>query len=276
MMSDGGVKRKRDGFDVPPSSSTSSSTTGARGVGSVGVGAEPTKKRVIETVVAAKPAKTVTVVSASPQPSVTSSVISAAPYRPPSSIAATYDDEDAAPLPVFADGQQYQGTSSAPSYPTSVASSYGPSYAPSVPGRSTTTPSYFQQTSNMATATAAAAAAALSNQDRKTAKRAAAGEEWDDFTLLEWPDNDFRIFAGDLGPEVTDDMLRQAFARYTSFQKAKVIRDKKTGKSKGFGFISFSDPMDFARAIREMNGKYVGNRPVKLRKSRWQDRSKTD
>jgi len=34
----------------------------------------------------------------------------------------------------------------------------------------------------------------------------------------------------------------------------------------------FSDPEDFIRAMREMNGKYVGNRPIKLRKSNWQDR----
>jgi len=43
-------------------------------------------------------------------------------------------------------------------------------------------------------------------------------------------------------------------------------------KTKGFGFVSFKDPNDFVKAIREMNGKYVGNRPIKLRKSCWQDR----
>ena len=53
---------------------------------------------------------------------------------------------------------------------------------------------------------------------------------------------------------------------------ARVIRDKGTGKSKGFGFVSFGDPYDMAKALREMNGKYVGNRPVKLRKSNWQTR----
>ena len=33
------------------------------------------------------------------------------------------------------------------------------------------------------------------------------------------------------------------------------------------------DPSDFIRAIREMNGKYVGNRPIKLRKSNWKERN---
>merc|ERR1712210_191967 len=104
--------------------------------------------------------------------------------------------------------------------------------------------------------------------------RCAAGEKWDDPTLGEWDAADYRIFAGDLGNEVTDDVLSRAFNKYPSFLKAKVIREKgpKMGKSKGYGFISFRDPEDFIKAMREMNGKYVGNRPIKLRKSSWKDR----
>ncbi|KAM5125997.1 RNA-binding protein 42-like [Mantella aurantiaca] len=85
--------------------------------------------------------------------------------------------------------------------------------------------------------------------------------------------DDFRIFCGDLGNEVNDDILARAFSRYPSFLKAKVIRDKRTGKTKGYGFVSFKDPNDYVRAMREMNGKYVGSRPIKLRKSMWKDRN---
>lgn len=67
--------------------------------------------------------------------------------------------------------------------------------------------------------------------------------------------DDFRIFCGDLGNEVSDDTLIRAFSRYPSFRKAKVIVDKRTGKSRGYGFVSFSDPNDFTRAMREMNGR---------------------
>lgn len=49
---------------------------------------------------------------------------------------------------------------------------------------------------------------------------------------------------GDLGNDVDDDKLRQFFICYPSFAKGKVVRDKKTGKSKGFGFASFLDPDD--------------------------------
>jgi hypothetical protein len=84
--------------------------------------------------------------------------------------------------------------------------------------------------------------------------RMAGGTIWEDTSLLEWGNDDFRIFCGDLGNDVTDDVLARAFNRFSSFTKAKVIRDKRNNKSKGYGFVSFKDPQDFARAIKEMNG----------------------
>lgn len=57
--------------------------------------------------------------------------------------------------------------------------------------------------------------------------------------MAEWDPNDFRIFCGDLGNEVSDELLAKAFRKYPSFQKAKVVRDGRTNKSKGYGFVSF-------------------------------------
>ncbi|XP_014881737.1 RNA-binding protein 42 isoform X2 [Poecilia latipinna] len=111
------------------------------------------------------------------------------------------------------------------------------------------------------------------NEKVKKCIRIAAGSTWEDPSLLEWESDDFRIFCGDLGNEVNDDILARAFSRYPSFLKAKVVRDKRTGKTKGYGFVSFKDPNDYVRAMREMNGKYVGSRPIKLRKSMWKDRN---
>lgn len=96
--------------------------------------------------------------------------------------------------------------------------------------------------------------------------RTAAGKVWEDKTLGEWPEGDFRLFCGDLGNEVTDAVLANAFQKYGSFAKAKVIRDKRTQKSRGYGFASFLDPFECAAALREVNGNYVGNRPIKLRR----------
>ncbi|PAV80205.1 hypothetical protein WR25_20083 [Diploscapter pachys] len=110
-------------------------------------------------------------------------------------------------------------------------------------------------------------------KDKKKYVRAGGGQVWEDSSLAEWDDNDFRIFCGDLGNEVSDELLGKAFRKYPSFQKAKVIRDSRTNKSKGYGFVSFRESDDYVRAIREMDGKYVGNRPIKLRKSNWKDRN---
>lgn len=103
--------------------------------------------------------------------------------------------------------------------------------------------------------------------------RAAGGTTWEDPTLAEWDPDDYRVFCGDLGNDVTDELLKSTFEKYASFVKAKVVRDKRTSKSKGYGFISFKDPLDYARAIKEWDGKYLGCRPIKLRKSVWRDRS---
>lgn len=108
---------------------------------------------------------------------------------------------------------------------------------------------------------------------KKAVPRKAAGQSWEDPTLAEWPENDYRLFCGDLGNEVNDDVLSKAFSRFPSFNMAKVVRDKRTGKTKGYGFVSFANPSDLAGAMKEMNGKYVGNRPIKLRKSNWKERT---
>lgn len=73
------------------------------------------------------------------------------------------------------------------------------------------------------------------------------------FVMCCAPD-DFRVFVGDLGHEVNDDMLFRAFVGFPSLQKARVIRDKITKKSRGYGFVSFRDGQDYLRAMREMNG----------------------
>lgn len=72
---------------------------------------------------------------------------------------------------------------------------------------------------------------------------------------------------GDLAPEVSDDGLAAAFSKWPSFVKARVVRDKVTTKSKGYGFVSYKDPEDFMKAWKEMNGKYVGSRPIKISKA---------
>jgi len=101
---------------------------------------------------------------------------------------------------------------------------------------------------------------------RTTVLRKGGGKVWEDQTLLEWNPSWFRLFVGDLSNDVSDDVLTNAFNKYTSFTKARVIRDRLSQKAK-YGFVAFSDPEDFLKAWKEMDGKYVGNRPVKLKKA---------
>ena len=108
------------------------------------------------------------------------------------------------------------------------------------------------------------------NKRKKKTIRKGGQQVWVDETLEEWAENDYRIFCGNMGNEVTDEVLANAFKKYASFAKAKVIRDKKTMKSKGFGFVSLLKVDDYIKAMREMQGKYVGNRPITLKRSDWQ------
>lgn len=103
--------------------------------------------------------------------------------------------------------------------------------------------------------------------NQKTVVRSGGGTQWTDSTLLEWDPAHFRIFVGNLAGEVTDESLHKAFAKWTSIQKARVIRDKRTTKSKGYGFVSFSDGDDYFQAARDMQGKYIGSHPVLVKRS---------
>ncbi|ROT37410.1 RNA-binding domain-containing protein [Sodiomyces alkalinus F11] len=114
----------------------------------------------------------------------------------------------------------------------------------------------------------ATAAAANPPEKQKTVAREGGGKKWTDDSLLEWDPSHLRLFVGNLAGEVTDDSLLKAFARWQSVQRARVIRDKRTSKSKGYGFVSFSDADDFFQAAKEMNGKYIQSHPVVVRKAK--------
>lgn len=111
------------------------------------------------------------------------------------------------------------------------------------------------------------------SSSKKTTKRTAAGEVWVDSTLSEWPEDDHRIFVGDLAPDATDTILSEAFSKYPSFNMARVVIDKRTGLCRGYGFVSFARGEDMVAALSKMNGKYVGGRPVKLKRSNWRKRT---
>ncbi|XP_062004702.1 uncharacterized protein LOC133721943 isoform X1 [Rosa rugosa] len=185
------------------------------------------------------------------------------------------------PMPFHLQQPQYPAPYTAPPAPAVVYPAPAPAPVYSLPQQYQQAQQLFQRDAQTITPEALESVkAALANSEiehkaeakKKAIPRKAAGQAWEDPTLAEWPENDYRLFCGDLGNEVNDDVLSKAFSRFPSFNMARVVRDKRTGKTKGFGFVSFANPSDLAGALKEMNGKYVGNRPIKLRKSNWRER----
>ncbi|KAG6649411.1 hypothetical protein I3843_07G206300 [Carya illinoinensis] len=73
----------------------------------------------------------------------------------------------------------------------------------------------------------------------------------------------FNVFVGDLSAEVTDATLFACFSVYPSCSDARVMWDHKTGRSKGYGFVSFRNQQDAQSAINELTGKWLGNRQIR-------------
>lgn len=157
-----------------------------------------------------------------------------------------------------------------------AASMYGAQQVYAAPAAAAPPPGPSGQEAVAAAGGAAPAAANSKGQKKVAIVRQAAGERWVDPTLMEWPENDFRIFVGNLGNEVTDSVLAAAFSKYSSYQRAKVVRFSHNNKTKGYGFVSLMDPEEGAKCLREMNGKYIGNRPCSLKRSDWDERNVVD
>lgn len=70
------------------------------------------------------------------------------------------------------------------------------------------------------------------------------------------------LYIKNLDDNVDDEKLRTEFTPYGTITSAKIMRDDKTGGSKGFGFVCFSSPDEATKAVSEMNGKMVGGKPI--------------
>jgi RNA recognition motif-containing protein len=73
-----------------------------------------------------------------------------------------------------------------------------------------------------------------------------------------------KLFVGGLSWGTDDDGLRRAFEKFGQIAEAKVITDRETGRSRGFGFITFASDSDAMSAMSEMDGKEVDGRTIKV------------
>ena len=83
------------------------------------------------------------------------------------------------------------------------------------------------------------------------------------------------IYVGNLSYQSTEDELRDLFAEFGDVVSAKLIVDKFTGQSKGFGFVEMSNNSEAQKAMDELNGRDMNGRNVTVNQARpRQDRSR--
>ena len=76
-----------------------------------------------------------------------------------------------------------------------------------------------------------------------------------------------KLFVGGLSWDTTSDGLRAAFARFGAIVEATVIPDRETGRSRGFGFVTFENPRDADEAVKEMSGAELDSRTLKVNRA---------
>lgn len=81
-----------------------------------------------------------------------------------------------------------------------------------------------------------------------------------------------KLFVGNLSWEVDDQQLGEFFSQIGAVEEAVVIRDRfKGNRSKGFGFVTFQDADDAAKAIEELNGAVLDGREINVSEARDQE-----
>jgi len=73
-----------------------------------------------------------------------------------------------------------------------------------------------------------------------------------------------KLFVGSLSWGVNDDMLAEFFAQAGTVESAKVIVDRDTNRSKGFGFVEMSSDEEAKKAVDELNGKELDGRAINV------------
>ena len=77
-----------------------------------------------------------------------------------------------------------------------------------------------------------------------------------------------KLYVGNLSYNIRDDDLNQAFAQYGSVSSAKVMMDRDTGRSKGFGFVEMGSDAEAQAAINAMNGVPLDGRAIVVNEAR--------
>lgn len=83
------------------------------------------------------------------------------------------------------------------------------------------------------------------------------------------------IYVGNLPYKVSDQELENVFEEFGDVISAKVIKDRESGRSKGFGFVEMADEQEARKAISELDGAEINGRTVKVNEARPKEKSGT-
>ena len=76
------------------------------------------------------------------------------------------------------------------------------------------------------------------------------------------------IYVGNVSWQLTEEDLSAKFAEFGAVDSAKIITDRETGRSKGFGFVEMPNQAEAEKAIEELNGKELDGRAMKVNESK--------
>jgi len=85
-----------------------------------------------------------------------------------------------------------------------------------------------------------------------------------------------KLFVGGLAWATDNDSLRSAFAEFGEVVEAKVITDRETGRSRGFGFVTYTDSDSAQSAVSSLNGKELDGRTIRVDIARDNNRNRRD
>ena len=76
------------------------------------------------------------------------------------------------------------------------------------------------------------------------------------------------IYVGNLSYGMSEDELRDAFGAFGAVSSVKILMDRETGRSRGFGFVEMPNKSEAETAIAQLNGKDLGGRALRINEAR--------
>ncbi|MBN1169940.1 RNA-binding protein [Candidatus Micrarchaeota archaeon] len=77
-----------------------------------------------------------------------------------------------------------------------------------------------------------------------------------------------KLYVGNIPYEMSGEDIKREFSEYGEVSDVFIVKDKNTGRPRGFAFVTFTDGEEADRAVAEMNGKEVGGRKIVVSEAR--------